>query len=139
VRRLALQSAAGPDNRSVGRRRCWRSDARRHRLIIRPARTNLLVGRAYSAYRRVRVHEVTANSLAQLVRYAAFLARLAFFFAGAVFRTPVFPVGPAFFAGAAFFFAGIFLGDPAFLAADAFFFAGLATRLALAIGFSLTD
>jgi hypothetical protein len=39
--------------------------------------------------------------------YAAFLARLAFFFAGPALRTPAFLTEPAFLTGAAFFFADI--------------------------------
>jgi hypothetical protein len=95
--------------------------------------------------------------LAPLPRYAAFLARPAFFFAGTIFlANPVFLAGPAFFAGpaflanlaflagpvflagAAFFFAGpdLLTGLAFFLAGPAFFFARLGALLALRIGFS---
>ena len=95
--------------------------------------------------------------LRRFPRYAAFLARPAFFFAGTVFlANPVFLAGPAFFAGpaflanlaflagpvflagAAFFFAGpdLLTGLAFFLAGPAFFFARLGTLLALRIGFS---
>jgi len=95
--------------------------------------------------------------LAPLPRYAAFLARPAFFFAGTVLlANPVFLTGPAFFAGPpflatlaflagaaflagpAFFFAGpdLLTGLAFFLAGPAFFFARLGTLLALRIGFS---
>jgi hypothetical protein len=63
--------------------------------------------------------------LAPLPRYAAFLARPAFFFAGPAFRAnPAFLAGPAFFAGPAFLANLAFLAGPAFLAGTAFFFAG---------------
>ena len=77
--------------------------------------------------------------LAPLPRYAAFLARPAFFFAGPAFLADAaFLGGPAFFAGPAFFLAApnFLTGLAFFLAGPAFFFARLAALLTLRIELS---
>jgi hypothetical protein len=86
------------------------------------------------------IRQCSQHWLAPLSRYAAFLARTAFFFAGPAFLagTAFFFAGPAFLAGPAFFFAGpdLHTGLAFFLAGPAFFFARLTALLALRIGFS---